>query len=269
MFNSILLGILQGLTEFLPVSSSGHLVLAEHLLGVRSRGDIAFEVFLHLGTLFSILTLFWKDIVRMIESVARAVTVPAAMKENYKHDADLRLAWYVVLGTLPAAVVGVLFEHQVESLFSDPKLVADMLIVTGVILYLTRFAHVRDNGSMNGFQSFIIGIGQAVAVIPGISRSGSTISTGMYLGVQPEEATRFSFLLAVPVIAGAALLKAKELYAAHTPIADITPMAVGAVFAYLVGILAIKFLLGVVRRGKFVWFAYYCIIAGIAGIIFL
>ncbi|PIU44881.1 MAG: undecaprenyl-diphosphate phosphatase [Ignavibacteriales bacterium CG07_land_8_20_14_0_80_59_12] len=269
ILNSILLGILQGLTEFLPVSSSGHLVLAESLLGIRIRGDIAFEVFLHLGTLFSIVTLYRKELLLMTESVAHTIGSPFTFAEHYRKDEHLRLAWYIVLATIPAVVAGLLFEHQIEATFSDPKLVADMLLITGIILFLTRFARPRVEGNPRAARSFLIGIGQAVAMLPGISRSGSTISAALYLGVGREEAARFSFLLAVPVIAGAALLKSKELYASHTTLTDILPLLTGGVTAYVVGLAAIKLLLGVVRKGKLSWFAAYCIAVGITALVLL
>jgi undecaprenyl-diphosphatase len=166
IFDAILLGILQGLTEFLPVSSSGHLILVEELLHVSHNDDIAFEVFVHFGTLLSVVLMFWKEIKSIVLSLLGGIIKPSSIKHVFKNDDYFRLAVFIIIGCIPAGLVGVLFEHQIEFLFTDPKFVSVMLLITGLILFLTKFANPKDDSKVGLPSTIIIGIAQGVAIIP-------------------------------------------------------------------------------------------------------
>lgn len=268
ILQAVILGSVQGLTEFLPVSSSGHLVLVEHLLKVPVSNDITFEVFVHFGTLLSVVVVLRGEINRMISSFAHAFRT-LHFVHQYRENEYFRMGLYILLGSVPAAVIGIKFENDVAAAFTDPKLVAVMLVLTGLILFLTRLAAQANGRRMGIFSALIIGVSQAAAIIPGISRSGSTISTGMYLKISPLQAARFSFLLSIPVIAGATLLKAKEIIEHGITIEYLVPVLVGTVISFGSGYVAIKFLLRIVEQGRFSVFAYYCLFVGTIGIIFL
>ena len=253
-FQAAILGLVQGLTEFLPVSSSGHLVLGETLLGIRT-GDITFEVIVHFGTLLAVVTALRDRIRDLVVGCAR------------RDPAAWRTALALCVGTVPAGVVGLLFEDALEAAFSDPLAVSGCLIVTGLILWSTRFrrGHRTDVGFLD---ALCIGAAQAVAVLPGISRSGATISAGVWRGVDGREAAAFSFLLSVPVILGATVLKVGEM-AAHPPAWEaLMPLLIGALAAYASGVVAIRWLLSLLRRGRLDRFAYYCWTIGVLGVIF-
>lgn len=263
----LLLGIVQGITEFLPISSSGHLVLGKALLGVHTQG-IAFEVFVHFGTFLAVLAVFWGDCWNILKAWGAALRRPAPGQwmPRYQADPFFRLGVLIVLGTIPAIIVGLLFEHQVEAAFSHPLFVSLALLVTGTILLGTRWTRPQDT-RFGMVRALIIGAAQAFAVLPGISRAGSTIAAGMYVGVERSESARFSFLLALPVILGACVVEGKELWQTGIPSEEGMTLLVGTVAAFCVGIIALKWLLGVIRRGRLDWFAYYCYAAGLAGII--
>ncbi len=266
---SLILGLVQGLTEFLPISSSGHLVLVEHLLGVVPSKDITFEVFVHFGTLMSVVVVMWKDVVAILQSLVRALIRGRLSKDYYNENENFRLALTIIVGSVPAATVGLLFEDAIAGAFTDPKMVSVMLVLTGLILFLTRLAEPIENKNVGIASSILVGIAQAMAIVPGISRSGATISCAMYLRVSPSNAARFSFLLSIPVIAGATLLKTKDLVVDGFGAESFSQIAGGTVMAFLSGYVAIKVLLRVVQQGKFSAFAFYCLIAGSLGIIFI
>lgn len=269
LLQAIILGVVQGLTEFLPVSSSGHLVLAEHLLNVPVNADVSFEVFVHFGTLMSVVLALWTDVREIVRSTVRAVTGIRRAPEQYRENEHFRMAVLIVLGSVPAAYIGIRFEDQITSAFTDPKLVAVMLVLTGLVLFLTRLAP-KDGGRRVGLVSAVlIGCAQAMAIIPGISRSGSTISTGMYLGISPVRAARFSFLLSVPVIAGATLLKTLSIFNEGISLEGFAVILAGTVMAFGSGYAAIRFLLRVIEKGQFSIFSIYCLIVGTLGIVFL
>ncbi len=264
---ALLLGIIQGLTEFLPVSSSGHLVLGKTLLGITEQG-ITFEVFVHFGTLLAVVTVFRKDILLLIQafiSVFKKFASLESFTTKYKNDINLQLLIFIIIATLPAVFIGLLFKNPIEKAFNDPHLVCIMLIVTAVILSLTFFTRQTEKplGLMN---TIIMGLAQAMAILPGISRSGSTISAGLFLKVSGHEAARFSFLLAIPAILGATILQLNDLVLSGINSEFILVLLVGTVSAYISGYLAIETLLGVVRRGKLYWFAPYCFIIGFVGL---
>jgi len=251
ILDSILLGILQGFTEFLPISSSGHLVLAEYLLGVSTPG-LVFEVTVHLGSLISILIVFWQDIKEILLSL---------------HDRSTRhLILVLVVGTIPAVLVGLLFKDWFAAAFDNIALVGATLMLTGIILISTRFAKSK-NAELTYFNGLIIGIAQSLAITPGISRSGSTIAAGLILGISSKDAARFSFLLAIPAIVGAGLLTGLEIVS--TANANIFSIEnISAFFTSLVvGVFALKWLLKTLKTGKFHWFGIYCLSIGLITLI--
>ncbi|MFQ5797833.1 MAG: undecaprenyl-diphosphate phosphatase [Bacteroidota bacterium] len=266
---AVLLGLLQGLTEFLPISSSGHLVLGEAILRVPFSGNIAFEVFVHFGTFLSLLTFFRAEVLRMLVSVANSTRRPGFIPQLYRDDEYFRLAVLILLGSIPAAIAGLSFEDQASEFFSDPKLVAVMLLVTGFVLMMTRKAKPQEGRDVKLGSTLLIGVAQAVAIIPGISRAGSTISTGLFLGVSRANSARFSFLLALPAILGATALKVGEVIAESPPSGVVLLYIAGTSSAYVSGLIAIKVLLEILKMGKFSWFAYYCFLVGTLGIFFI
>ncbi len=264
---SFILSILQGLTEFLPISSSGHLVLAEHLLGVKKSG-IDFEVFVHFGTMLSVLIIFRKDIVGILTSFFTKIFKVSELKENFKTDENFKLAILIVWASIPAGLVGILFERKIESIFQNPKLTSAFLIVTGLILISTRLAKNNPEKDFNFASSFLVGVAQAFAILPGISRSGSTITAGMLAGIDGVKSARFSFLLSLPAIFGATLLETKEIF--EFSLFERFPLLLfSALISFIAGYIAIKFLFKVISRGNFSLFAYYCLFIGLIGLIFL
>ncbi|MFZ5980272.1 MAG: undecaprenyl-diphosphate phosphatase [Candidatus Zixiibacteriota bacterium] len=249
--DAVILGILQGLTEFLPVSSSGHLVLAQELLHVSDSG-VTFEVMVHLGTLLSVLVYFRKKLTRLILSLFNA-----GMKT------ERLIIFYLIIGTVPAGLVGYFLEDFFERAFSNPLMTSVMLMVTGGILLLTRFVK-EGRQNLNLHAAVMMGLGQALAIFPGISRSGATIAFGMYSRVKPSEAAEFSFLLAIPAIGGAAVLKFKDLLMLEP--GKLGPYLVGAFCAFVLGLVAVYGVLAVVKKGKFEYFGYYCFAIGLLGL---
>jgi len=263
---AFLLGIVQGLTEFLPVSSSGHLVLGEKLLGVTTDMPVTFEVVAHLGTLLATLIVYRKPVWDILTFLGRAVTGKTGGR--FWSDPNGRLFLLLVLGTIPAGLVGALFKHPIEAMFESARLVAVALCVTGAVLIATLWSRPRREGAENVSvgQTLLVGIAQAIAVTPGISRSGSTIATGLLCGIDRETAARFSFLLSMPAIAGAVVLKAHDIARAGAK-AGTLPLAVGFVTSFVVGYVALRVLLGFVRRGQLHWFGVYCWVVGLTAIV--
>lgn len=268
------LGVLQGITEFLPVSSSGHLVIAETLLGVKPPG-VGFEVALHVGTLLAVLLYFGRDVWLILRSCALAAAAAvrprawgrARGQEKERGwrgkgavDANYRLAWLIIVGTVPAALVGVALRPLFESLFFSPAAVAAMLITTGVLLWLAqvpRRLRVRAASDLGVAEALAIGVLQAAAIAPGLSRSGATIAGGLLLGVERADAARFSFLLSLPAVAGAALLSLTGSAGALAEVGAAT-LLIGAATAAVSGYVAIVLLLRVLRAGRLFGFAVYC-----------
>jgi len=267
LLQALWLGVLQGVTEFLPISSSGHLVLGKAILGVHTAG-VAYEVFVHFGTFLAILTIFWGDVWNTLKAVGRALRHPSpgTWHESYRKDPFFRLAILICLGTIPILVVGLLFEQEIEAAFSSPLFVSLALIVTGTFLLGTRWIKPHDT-RFGMVRAFVIGVAQAFAILPGISRSGSTIAAAMYSGVERSEAARFSFLLVLPAILGATVLKGAELLQTGLPSQEALTLLVGTLAAYGSGAIALKWLLGVIRRGRLDRFAYYCYAIGLVGLI--
>lgn len=253
MIKVIILGLVQGLTEFLPVSSSGHLVLAAEILNFHEEG-VAFEVFVHLGTLLSVLIVFRQDVIKMILAPIQYLF------SRYKNEeTNQYLLWdlYILIGTIPAAFIGLSFKSSIEAAFSNILLVILMLAITGTLLFLSRYMPKKDE-KITVLKSFLIGVSQAFAILPGISRSGSTIVTGIFLGIDKENAARFSFLLAIPAILGASVIKLKDLIAMDNYAVPFSYLILGAVVSFISGYFAILWLLDIVKKGKLEWFALYC-----------
>jgi len=262
---ALLLGIVQGLTEFLPVSSSGHLVLGKKILSVASEMPVTFEVVVHAGTLLATLLVFWKPVWEILCFLGRVTKRPS---ECLSGDPAGRLLLLLILGTIPAGLAGVLFKDWIESLFSNALLVAVGLCVTGTFLFATYWSRQRAAGieDVSAAQGLIVGVAQAIAITPGISRSGSTIAAGLLCGTDRETAARFSFLLSMPAIAGAAVLKAPDIAQASVTVGWL-PLVIGFLSSFIVGVAALLVLLAFVRRGRLHWFGYYCWLVGLAAIV--
>ena len=267
VFDAILLAVLQGLTEFLPVSSSGHLVLAQQLLNLHNPQIVSFDVFVHFGTLISVVIVFWNDIIEILRSFIKALKTYKT-KEEHKKTEYFHLGSAIVIGSIPAGVIGLAFHRQIEEIFTDPKFVAMNIVITGLILFLTRLAKPVKGKKVDILSSIIIGLAQMVAILPGISRSGLTMSAALFLKISPVQAARFSFLLSIPVIAGAALLETYKLITLGTTIGFLQ-IIVGIAISAIAGYVAIKLLMRIMEKGKFSWFSFYCLMIGILGIFFM
>jgi len=267
----VLLAILQGITEFLPVSSSGHLVAARTLLGMEDA-PLLLEVSLHFGTLLAILVVFRNEIIHLVADAVRGVglllggTPPDQVKERAP-SAPMALA--VVVGTLPAAAAGLLFHDRIEGLFAGKLAFSgSMMLVTGCILLAARFLGTGERLRVGPPAGLLVGLAQACALLPGISRSGITIVAGYSLGLTPSLAARFSFLLAVPVVGGAMLLETVRTLGGSASsqgglaAGELPGMGLGVAASALVGWLCLRLLLRVIRGGKLHWFAAYCLPAG-------
>jgi undecaprenyl-diphosphatase len=254
--DAILLGVVQGLTEFLPVSSSAHLVFAQHFLpGFRQPG-ILFDVLLHLGTLGAVLIYFRRDLLW----VARGFLMPGVGDGGEAR----RLGWLILAATVPTGIIGLAFQDFFESLFTQIQPVAMSLLVTGGLLLLAerRQGDGRGIGDMRVPDALIIGVMQGVAIIPGISRSGSTIAAGLFRGLDRGLAARFSFLLSIPAILGAAVVQGRHV--AFVPPEDVLPYLAGALAALIVAYLTIGWLIRLVQERHLRYFAYYCWVLGLA-----
>ena len=264
IFQGIIIGIVQGLTEFLPVSSSAHLVFIQNILGVEST--LAFDTFLHLGTLIAVLWFFKMDIYKMLKSWWLSIgdLFQGRFREGFLKDPYKRLAWYVILATVPVGVVGVLFEDSIDALFSGALYVpAFFLFVTGTILYLSQR---MPSGNINydtisKKEALFMGLGQACAILPGLSRSGTTIAAGLTIGLNKEFAAKFSFILSIPAILGAFILQIKDIGSAMD--ANFLPVILGFIASIIAGYMAIKWMLDLVQNRSLDIFSYYCWVVGI------
>ncbi len=269
IIDALLLGILQGLTEFLPISSSGHLVLAKELFNLDTSGNIAFDVFVHFGTLISVLILFWKDVRIILLSLLQALKNPLRLHILFKENEHFKIAIFILLASIPAGIVGVAYDDEIETLFSDAKFVSVMLLITGAILYITKFAKPPEDAKVGFWSAILIGITQAIAILPGISRSGITISSGIFSGVSRANAAKFSFLLSLPVIFGATVLQSVEVVKNETSFTMYLIYLSGMFSAALSGYIAMKFVINILKKKRFFWFSFYCFIIGILGILFI
>ena len=266
-FQAIILGIIQGLTEFLPVSSSGHLTIASNLFGLSGEENLTFTVVVHVATVCSTLVILWKEIVWIFKDLFA--------KQSWRSYSGLNdgthFAINILISMIPIAIVGFFFKDAVEEIFGSGMLIVGiMLLVTASLLAFSYFAKPRPKEQISGWHALIIGIGQAVAVLPGLSRSGTTIATGLLLGNKKEKLAQFSFLMVIPPILGEALLDILDIAEVgfSTAMNGISPLALGLGFlaAFVTGCLACQWMVNLVKKGKLVWFAIYCAIIGIFAI---
>ncbi len=268
IIQAIILGIVQGATEFIPISSSGHLVLVPWALGWPNPG-LLFDTMLHWGTLAAVIVYFWRDWLDIIAGFFRSLTARGPWSTapgGRLADFNSRLAWAIIIGTLPAVIIGFLFKDFLESLFSTPLAVGAFLLVTAVLLTLSErlSRHDRPLLKINIPDALIVGLAQALAIAPGISRSGATISGGLARGLTRDSAARYSFLLATPAILGAGVLQLFDvLRGTEATGSSTTAIALGVLAAAVVGYLCIRFLLAYLRRGKLYPFAVYCALVGL------
>lgn len=254
ILQAALLGIIQGLTEFLPVSSSGHLELAKFFLGDTSAAEesLLMTIVLHAATALSTIVIFRKDILEIIRGLFA-----------FENNEASRFSGKIVLSMIPAAIVGLLFEDPIEQLFAQQvPLVAGMLVITGLLLFLADRAKTTDK-NVGWLNALLIGVAQAIAIIPGISRSGATISTSVLLGIDREKAARFSFLMVVPLILGKIAKDVLDGDFAETP--NLVPLTIGFAAAFITGLFACQWMIKLVKNSQLSYFAIYCfIIAAIA-----
>ncbi len=270
---ALLMGIFQGLTEYLPVSSSGHLAIAGKLLGVEDPDQIMpFTILVHVATVMSTLVILWNEIVWLIIGACKRGKdfIPSRHGIRQLNDEQNYLL-NIIISMIPVGIVGLFFKDQIEGYFDNLLVVGICLVVTAALLSFSYFAHPREKEHISPLHAFIIGIAQACAVLPGLSRSGSTIGTGLILGNKKEKLAQFSFLMVIPPILGEALLDSKKMIeqGIETTMAGISPLAltVGFLAAFITGCFACKWMIGIVRRGKLIYFAIYCLVVGIATIV--
>lgn len=255
---ALVLGIVQGLTEYLPVSSSGHLAIGSALFGIEGEENLAFTIVVHVATVFSTLVILWKE----IEWIFRGLF-------KFQMNSEIRYAINILISMIPIGIVGVFFKDTVESIFGSGLLIVGcMLLVTAALLAFSYYAKPRQKENISMKDAFIIGLSQACAVLPGLSRSGTTIATGLLLGNNKAKLAQFSFLMVIPPILGEALLDILKLVKGEDIAGDIPTLSlvVGFVAAFLSGCLACKWMINIVKKGKLIYFAVYCAIAGLVTI---
>ena len=264
-FEALILGLLQGLTEYLPVSSSGHLAIGSHILGIEAEENLMFTVAVHVATVLSTLVVLGGEIIRLVRGTFGPFNAGASGLARL--NADQRYMLNILVSMIPIFVVGIFFKDAVESIFGQGLLVVGCcLLVTAGLLAYSYLSKPRQKENISLLDAFIIGIAQAVAVLPGLSRSGSTIATGLILGNNKAHMAQFSFLMVIPPILGEALLDtieaAKKGFSAAFGDLSVMALVVGFVAAFVSGIAACKWMIGIVRRGKLIYFAYYCVAVG-------
>ena len=261
-FQALILGIIQGLTEYLPVSSSGHLAIGQALFGLADgESNLTFTVVLHVATVLSTVVILWSEIVWIFRDLFK-----------WKWNEGTRYVVNILISMIPVAIVGFFFKDKIEAVFGSGLLIVGiMLLVTASLLAFSYFAKPRQKENISPLHAFIIGIAQACAVMPGLSRSGSTIATGLLLGNKKEKLAQFSFLMVIPPVLGEALLDVKDMFevGVSEAMGGISPLAliVGFVAAFITGCFACKWMVNLVKKGKLIWFAVYCVIVGIIAIV--
>ncbi len=243
ILEAIILGLIQGITEWLPISSSGHLVLAQNFLNIQE--PVIFDVILHLGSVVVIFMVFWKDIVNLIKGLIRLE--PSAMQ----------MAKFLIIASIPIVIIGSTLNTQIKALFTT-QAVGISLIITAILLFLSKYPR-NKNQELTTKNTIWIGLAQALAILPGISRSGATISTGLMKGVKREEAVRFSFLLAIPAILGAGMYEITNIQS----VSNLGALALATIVTIITGFFTLKLLLRIIKHNKFSYFAYYCLALGI------
>ncbi len=254
LLQAIVLGIVQGLTEFLPVSSSGHLLLGQYFLGMdQDRFGLTFDAAIHTGTVAAVISYFWRDLLRMAGAFLRSLRGP-----NFE-ERDQRMAYLILVATVPAGIVGLLFQGFFENEVRSPWLVAFNLVLVGALFIVGEVVgrQTRTSDKLGFKEAVGIGLAQTVALFPGVSRSGATITLGLFLGLRRDEAARFSFLMSVPITAAAALLSLADAFGSGIDAGDALLFVVGSVTSGVVGYLAIRFLLDYLTGHSLRVFAYY------------
>ncbi|MBK6264798.1 undecaprenyl-diphosphate phosphatase [Marivirga sp. S37H4] len=254
LLEAIILGIIQGLTEFLPVSSSGHLEIGNVLLNIQTTDNLLFSIVVHAATALSTIVVFRKDLASLIKDL---------FKFEWNESVDFVLK--IIISMIPIGIIGLLFEKQIESFFTgNLLLVGSMLIFTAILLAFTYLVRHKEGTAVKYWQAIVIGVAQAIAILPGISRSGATIATALLLGVNKAKAARFSFLMVLVPILGASLLKLKD-YIEQPVVENQTAgivLIMGFVMAFFAGLVACKLMINIVKKGKLIYFAIYCAIIG-------
>lgn len=253
-FEALVLGLLQGLTEYLPVSSSGHLAIGSALFGIEGEENLAFTVVVHVATVFSTLVVLWKEIDWIFKGLFK-----------FRMNDETRYVINIVISMIPIGIVGVFFKDQVEAIFGSGLLIVGCcLLLTAALLTFSYYYKPRQKAEISKKDAFIIGLAQACAVLPGLSRSGSTIATGLLLGDDKAKLAQFSFLMVIPPILGEALLDGMKLMKGEAIAGDIPTLSlvIGFVAAFVSGCLACKWMINIVKKGKLVYFGIYCAIVG-------
>lgn len=271
---ALVMGLLQGLTEYLPVSSSGHLTIASELFGIDGESNMTFTIAVHVATVLSTLVILGSEIGKILKGMCNPLS-PRSLKGNgtflNRLNPDQRYVLNILVSMIPIGIVGVFFKDQVEEIFGSGLLVVGIcLLLTAALLTFSYLARPRQRENISLSHAFIIGLAQAVAVLPGLSRSGSTIATGLLLGNKKEKLAQFSFLMVIPPILGEALLDVLKMVKGEeaTGGIDTLPLIVGFVAAFISGCAACKWMIGIVKKGKLIYFAYYCAIVGVASIVY-
>ena len=273
---ALLLGLLQGLTEYLPVSSSGHLAIGAYLFGVDGEESMAFTIVVHVATVLSTLVILWREIVWILRGVwcqltGKVSAQTAGSSSCSSLTAETRYAINILISMIPVGIVGLFFKEQVEEIFgSGLTIVGIMLLVTAALLVFSYYARPRQRENISPLHAFLIGIGQALAVMPGLSRSGTTIATGLLLGNKKESMAQFSFLMVIPPILGEALLDVLKLMKGDEAFGDIEflPLAVGFLAAFVSGCAACRWMISIVRKGKLLYFGIYCALVALLVLFF-
>ena len=258
-FEALVLGIVQGLTEYLPVSSSGHLAIGSALFGIQGEENLAFTIVVHVATVFSTLVILWKE----SEWIFRGLF-------KFKMNAETRYVINILISMIPIGIVGVFFKDTVEANFGSGLLIVGcMVLLTAALLAFSYYAKPRQKENSSMKDAFIIGLAQACAVVPGLSRSGTTIATGLLLGNNKAKLAQFSFLMVIPPILGEALLDGVKMIKGEAVAGDIPgfSLLIGFLAAFISGCLACKWMINIVKKGKLIYFAIYCAIAGIVTLV--
>jgi len=263
VWEAIILGIIQGLTEFLPVSSSGHLVIAQGFLPGFQQQGVLFDVMLHIGTLLAVVFFLWQEIVDILKALAPRTQAAVAHGHNDNISVRRRIALYIIIGTIVTGTIGILCKDVIHHLFESVEIAGAMLLVTGILLFAAeRMPHAtRTEKEMTAVDALVIGLAQACALMPGISRSGATIAFGLFRHIDGETAARFSFLLSIPAILGATVLEIG--YVQTVSLHEILVYGVGMLTAAVVGFGALRLLFIIIKKRELRFFAYYCWCVGI------